>query len=244
MFRWVIFQSSTALCCRGWSLIWAKGGLAKAKRPLDCFIYLQFCQISDRLQRSVGVWGDVCVDFNGEAVPGWDSDCFHGVRSGVFVGLVFNGVVLCCWGSLQNCYSLSILGPCQNGETDCFWGWNHSNQLCALSVLFCLLKIEQIFAGVCFCVSYLKLFCVVFQAAIPTPSGGPPLQWWSSTGYKEMTLQLRDCIQLSSTYHAVCRTQSTSDTGAPTLPRVSAACQCLLRNVCLLMSSRLTFPLV
>lgn len=46
-----------------------------------------------------------------------------------------------------------------------------------LSVLSCLLKIEQIFAGVCFCVSYLKLFCVVFQAAIPTPSGGPPLQW-------------------------------------------------------------------
>lgn len=135
----------------------------KAKRPLDCFIYLQFCQISDHLQRSGGVWGDVCVDFNGETVPGWDSDCFQGVRSGVFVGLVFNGVVLCCWGSLQNCYFLSVVGPCQKGETDCFWGWNQSNQLCVLEHTFLFVKnITNICRYVFLCV-ILEAFFVLYS---------------------------------------------------------------------------------
>lgn len=146
----------------------------KAKRPLDCFIYLQFCQISDHLQRSGGVWEDVCVDFNRETLPGWDSDCFHGVRSGVFVGLVFNGVVLCCWGSLQNCYSLSIVGPCQKGETDCFWGWNQLNQLCVLEHTFLFVKN---ITNICRCV----FLCVILEAVLCCiPGCDPHSKWWSS----------------------------------------------------------------
>lgn len=42
------------------------------------------------------------------------------LEAGCLFGLVFNGVALCSRGSLQNCCSLSILGQCQEGETDCF----------------------------------------------------------------------------------------------------------------------------